>query len=269
MQIRWEYLTPADFKKLAKEEQVCILPIGSLERHGEHMPYGTDGLVAHDIACRAAAEENCVVFPPYWFGQVHEASCFAGTINFPTELLLKMLETLLDQIALNGFKKILILNGHGGNRHFLEYFAMSQLDREVDYTLYITFVVGGPHFRALNVWEKPGGGHADESETSMIMAAAPGTVRMDRQPFPEPILPQENLKHLREKGIHTGLWWYGDYPEQVTGCPSAATQEKGEAALSAAALDLVDVIRTVKADASAPRLQKEFYRRVKTIKDLD
>ena len=269
MQIRWEHLTPAEFKKLAKEEQVCILPIGSLERHGEHMPYGTDAIVAHTIACRAAEQEPCVVFPPYWFGQVHEAACFAGTINFPTELLLKMLETLLDQIAQNGFKKILILNGHGGNRHFLEYFAMSQLDREVDYTLYISFVVGGPHFRALDIWEKPGGGHADESETSMIMAAAPGTVKMDCQPYAEPILPKGDLAHLKENGIHTGLWWYGDYPENVTGTPSAATQEKGEAAISASVEDLVDVIRTVKADTAAPRLQKEFYVRVKTIKDLD
>jgi len=53
MQIRWEHLTPAEFKKLAREEQVCIVPIGSLERHGEHMPYGTDAIVAHTVACRA------------------------------------------------------------------------------------------------------------------------------------------------------------------------------------------------------------------------
>ena len=120
MQIRWEYLTPTQFKKLAREEQVCVLPIGSLERHGEHMPYGTDALIAHEIACRAAQQEPCGVFPPYWFGQVHEASCFAGAINFPTEMLTKMLEMLLDQIAQNGFKKILIVSGHGGNGHFTE-----------------------------------------------------------------------------------------------------------------------------------------------------
>lgn len=83
MQVRWEYLTPPEFKKLVKEEQICILPLGILERHGEHLPYGTDGLSVHAIACRAAELEPCVVFPTYWFGQGHEASCFAGSVNFP------------------------------------------------------------------------------------------------------------------------------------------------------------------------------------------
>ena len=65
MQVRWEYLTPPEFKKLVKEEQICILPLGILERHGEHLPYGTDGLSVHAIACRAAELEPCVVFPTY------------------------------------------------------------------------------------------------------------------------------------------------------------------------------------------------------------
>lgn len=264
MQIRWEHLTPPDFEKLAQEEQLCIVPIGSLERHGEHMPFGTDALVVHNVACRAAQQEPCVVFPPYWFGQVHEASCFTGTINFPTDLLCKMLETLLDQIAQNGFKKILLYNGHGGNSHFLDYFAMSQLDREVDYTLYIHFI-DGPRQRALDIWDTPEGGHADEEETSMAMAAIPGTVKLEYQRFQEPIDARTDLAHLAEKGIHTALWWYGMFPENVTGTPSAATPEKGEAMLAAAAEDLMDVIRTVKEDTAAPRLQQEFYRRIRNL----
>ena len=85
----------------------------------------------------------------HWFSD--EASCFTGTVNFPTDLLCKMLEVLLDQIAQNGFKKILIVNGHGGNNNFLSYFMMSQADREVDYTLYMTFGYEGPRFQALDV----------------------------------------------------------------------------------------------------------------------
>ena len=246
MQTQWEYLTPPEFKKLAKEEQICILPIGSLERHGDHMPYGTDGLIAHKVACMAAEQEPCVVFPVYWFGQLHEASCFTGTVNFPTEFLVKMLEILLDQIAQNGFKKILILNGHGGNGDFLKYFAMSQMDREVNYSLYSAFVYSGPRFQALDVWEKPGGGHADEMETSMIMAAAPGTVKMDQQWFHEPIEAGTALDHLTEKKISSPLFWYAMFPENVTGSPSAGTTAKGEAALQAAAADVAEILRIVK-----------------------
>ena len=267
-QVRWEYLTPPEFKKLAKEEKVCILPIGSLERHGEHMPFGTDGLTAHKVSVLAAEKEPCVVFPAYWFGQVHEASCFTGTVNFPTDLLCKMLETLLDQIAHNGFEKILLVSGHGGNAHFLDYFMMSQMERDVNYTLYYAFTLSGPRFNALDIWDAPGGGHADESETSMIMAVAPGTVKMEQQIFPEPILPGEDLKHLWEKGILTPLWWYGMYPENVSGTPSAATVEKGQKALDAAVEDIADVIRTVKKDTAAPRIRQEFCRRHREVKDM-
>ena len=83
MQVRWEYLTPPEFKKLVKEEQICILPLGILERHGEHLPYGTDGLSVHAIACRAAELEPCVVFPTYWFGQGTRRHALRAPSTFP------------------------------------------------------------------------------------------------------------------------------------------------------------------------------------------
>ena len=181
MQVRWEFLTPVDFKALAAKEKLCILPIGSLERHGEHLPFGTDALTAHTVAVKAAEKEPCVVFPPYWFGQVHEASCYAGTVNFNQKLLLEMLEILLDQIAGNGFEKILVLNGHGGNTNFLHYYAISQLDREVDYTLYIGGVLQGEKFRAIQ-WDSEGR-HACEMETSIMMAITPDAVKMKYHKF--------------------------------------------------------------------------------------
>lgn len=263
MQVRWDHLTPPEFKALAQKEKLCIVPLGSLERHGEHLPYGTDAMVAHAVAVGAAEQEPCVVFPPYWFGQVHEASCFAGAINFPTRLLLEMLETLLDQIAHNGFTKILILSGHGGNRHFLQYFAMSQLDRQVDYTLYITDVGAGEHSKTIASQWETGGGHADEGETSMFLALAPDLVKMEYQRFQEPVLPDRDISHIK---AHTGLWWYALYPEQIAGCPSKASREKGEIALQAAKDDVADLIRVIKADTLVPEMQQEFYQRVRNVR---
>ena len=258
METRWEMLTPPDFRKLAEEHKICILPIGSLERHGEHMPFGTDALNCHAKAVGASKIEPCVVFPPYWFGQVHEASCFSGTVNFPTAMCLQILETLLDQIALNGFEKIVILNGHGGNSHMLEYFAMSQMDRKVNYTLYITSA-NGERTKALDIWES-GAGHAGERETSMIMHVAPGTVKMEYQRFPEPLPIRADLSHL--KGVHTALWWYAIAPENVVASPSYATPEKGKKAFEANVLDLSERLKAIKADTIVPELQKEFYARV-------
>lgn len=266
MEVRWEYLTPPEFKKLVQEEKVCILPIGSLERHGDHMPFGTDALVAHDIAVRVARKEPCVVFPPYWFGEVHCASCFTGTVNFPTEELCRMLQTLVDQIAQNGFRKILILNAHGGNQTFLQHFMMTQLSREVDYALYLVFYASGKRFKALDIWDEPMGGHADENETSLMMAIAPDCVKLEQQTIQEPILPKCDLAQL--DGVYTALWWYDQYPENVTGMPSYATPEKGEIALNAAAEDVADKLRAIKEDTQFLRLQKEFYRRRREIKDV-
>ncbi|HML49185.1 MAG TPA: creatininase family protein [Clostridia bacterium] len=266
MQVRWDHLTPPEFKALVRNEKLCIVPMGSLERHGEHMPYGTDALVAHAIAVGAAEMEPCVVFPPYWFGQVHEASCFTGAINFPTRLLLEMLEVLLDQISHNGFTKILILNGHGGNTDFLRYFAMSQLDREVPYTLYIGNAGSGERMKEVSKQWETDGGHADESETSTVMAILPGLVKMEYHKFEEPILPNRDISHLK---AHTGLWWYAMYPEQVTGCPSKATREKGERVFEAAKADVADLIRSIKDDTIVPEMQQEFYRRVREVRDAE
>lgn len=263
MQVRWEHLTPADFKALAKREKVCVLPIGSLERHGEHLPFGTDGLIVHSVAVRAAEKEPCVVFPVYWFGQLHEAACFKGTINFNPRLLLEILENVVDGIAANGFEKILILNGHGGNINFLQYFAMSQCDREVDYTLYVGWYQG-ERFKALP-WES-GGGHADEQETSLMMAVAGDTVRMDYQRYREPIEPLYDTSPL---GAYTGYWWYANYPEHINGCPSQASREKGEKAFEAATLDVAEMIRRIKDDTLTPSLKKEFYERLRKVKDND
>ena len=259
METRWEMLTPPDFRKLAQEHKVCVLPIGSLERHGEHLPFGTDGMACHAKAVAASKIEPCVVFPPYWFGQVHEAACFSGTINFSTTMCLQILETLLDQIAQNGFEKIVILSGHGGNGNMLNYFAMSQMDRKVNYTLYITDT-NGSHSQALkDMWET-GGGHACERETSMMMHVTPEAVKMEYQRFPEPLAIRADLSHL--KGVHTALWWYSIAPEQVVGCPSKATPEKGKRAFDAAVLDFSERLKAIKADTVVPELQKEFYARL-------
>jgi len=266
MQVRWDHLTSPEFKALVQKEKLCIVPMGSLERHGEHLPFGTDALVSHAVAVAAAQLEPCVVFPPYWFGQVHEASCFTGAVNFPTRLLLEMLEVLLDQIAHNGFTKILILNGHGGNTDFLRYFAMSQLDREVPYTLYIANPGAGERMRAVAAQWETKGGHADESETSMVMAILPELVKMEYQSFEEPVLPARDISHLN---AHTGLWWYAMYPEQVTGCPSKATREKGERAFQAAKEDVADLIRRIKEDTVVPEMQREFYQRVRTVRNAE
>ena len=87
------------------------------------MPLGTDLLHVRYAALRAAEQEFAVVFPEYYFGQIFEAKHEPGTVAHSMELQLKLLQETTDEMARNGCKKIILVNGHGGNEHLLRFFA--------------------------------------------------------------------------------------------------------------------------------------------------
>src|SRR6202043_3666251 len=136
--VKWEELTAADFVKAIQQSQgACLLPIGILEKHGPHLPLGTDLLNVRYASLQAAAQEYAVVFPEYYFGQIFEAKHEPGTVAYSLELQLRLLQETADEMARNGCKKIDIVNGHGGNEHLLPLFGQAQLDKPHDYVLYV------------------------------------------------------------------------------------------------------------------------------------
>jgi creatinine amidohydrolase len=267
--MKWTELVPSEFSKLIKEDALCVVPMGSLERHGEHIPFGCDMTVAETVAEQASRIVPSVVFPGYYLAQVHEAACFTGTVNLPQAMAVEVLSKVLDGIASNGFKKIVILNGHGGNNAFLDYFAMSQLDEPRDYVLYILNAFGlmteGEEKVFNSLWETAPLGHACEMETSIYMACRPGLVRLDLV-SEEPALPLGRFEHLRPKGIHNAHWWYADFPQNVVGLAGKATEEKGRKALEILVASAARALQTIKEDTTAPALQKEFLEKVKNKK---
>ena len=131
--VNWEELTSADFRDAITQAQgTCLLPFGILEKHGPHLPLGTDLLDVRYAALHAAEQNYAVVFPEYYFGQIFEAKHEAGTIAYSADLQLKLLQETTDEMARNGCKKIIIVNGHGGNENLLPYFAQCQLDKPHD-----------------------------------------------------------------------------------------------------------------------------------------
>ena len=132
----WEELTAADFRSAIQQSQgTCLLPFGILEKHGPHLPLGTDLLDVRYAALHAAEQEYAVVFPEYYFGQIFEARLEPGTIAYSRELQLQLLQETTDEMARNGCKKVIIVNGHGGNEYLLPYFAQSQLQKPHDYVV--------------------------------------------------------------------------------------------------------------------------------------
>jgi len=125
---KMEDLTSPKFAKAVDlAAGVCILPMGIIEKHGPQLPLGTDMYESREIAFHAAEKEYAVVFPPYYVGQIFEATHQPGAIAYSNELMWKMLEETCKELSRNGLKKIILLNGHGGNTSFLQYFCQRLL----------------------------------------------------------------------------------------------------------------------------------------------
>lgn len=265
LSVHWEELTAADFREgIHRSQGTCLLPFGILEKHGPHLPLGTDLLDVRYAALHAAEQEYAVVFPEYYFGQIAEARHEPGTIAYSRSLQLALLQETTDEMARNGCKKVLIVNGHGGNEHLLPYFAQTQLDKPHDYVVYVfderTPASGGPPKRSKEKVDW----HAGEDETSKMMIARPDTVHLDRANQ------ESGADQARQKipdDVYTGIWWYTRFPFHYSGDGSAATKELGEFQMNWWIDSLVKTIRAIKADDVSLKLQNEFYE--KTSHPLD
>src|ERR1700691_243397 len=223
--VRWEELTSADFRDAITQSQgTCLLPFGILEKHGPHLPLGTDLLDVRYAALHAAAQNYTLVFPEYYFGQIFEAKQEPGTIAYSHELQLALLQETTDEMARNGCKKIIIVNGHGGNEWMLRYFAQTQLEKPHDYVVYLfdkrSPDKGGPQKKSsMTNW------HAGEDETAKMMIARPDTVHIDRAANESGA--DQHRQNLPED-VYTGIWWYARWPGHYSGEGAVATKELGK-----------------------------------------
>jgi creatinine amidohydrolase len=261
LSVRWEELTAADFRDaITRAQGTCLLPFGIMEKHGPHLPLGNDLLNVRYAALNAAQQEYAVVFPEYYFGQIFEAKHEPGTVAYSRGLQLQLLQETTDEMARNGCRKIIIVNGHGGNNSLLPYFAQTQLESPHDYVVYVQGLArsgpGEPKHRSNPAMDM----HAGESETSMSMIARPDLVHLDRA-SQESGADQGRLK--LPDGLYTGIWWYARFPNHYAGEGAVAARELGEFEAKTWISAIVQSIRAVKADQASLRIQNEFYERSK------
>jgi len=259
LSVRWEELTAEDFRSAIQQSQgTCLLPFGILEKHGPHLPLGTDLLNVRHAALAAAQQEFAVVYPEYYFGQIFEARHEPGTVAYSSHLQLELLQETTDEMARNGCKKVIIVNGHGGNEHLLPFFAQTQLERAHDYVVYI---FGLP--------ERPAGGpprktsmdmHAGENETSTMLISRPDLVHIDRAGKESGA---DQARMALPDTLYTGIWWYARFPEHYSGDGSAATRELGEYDMQAWIASIAKAIQAVKSDKTSLQLQNEFFEKAK------
>jgi len=262
----WDELTALDFVTAVKQsEGVCIIPIGVIEKHGPHLPLGTDVFTARAIALRAAEKEYCIVYPYYFAGQIFEAKQQPGTIAYSSELQFKFLEETCEEISRNGIKKIIILNGHGGNGSFLQYFCQMQLAKPKDYAvfLYQPSVDTETQAKIKSMQKSTTGGHADEMESSTMMAIRPDLVKIEHATDQS----GADMNRLQLNNVYTGIWWYAKYPNHYAGDAKDANAALGEVSLEQRVAQLAGVIKAVKDDTATLRLQNEFFK--ETLSPID
>jgi creatinine amidohydrolase len=253
---KWEELTSEDFvQAIHRSEGTCLLPFGILEKHGAHLPLGTDLLNVRQVSLSAAQQEYAVVFPEYYFGQIFEAKHQPGTIAYSLRLQLQLLQETTDEMARNGCKKVLIVNGHGGNEHLLPLFAQAQMDQPHDYVIYALWPMA-KQAKGRPKQKDTVDMHGGESETSRTMISRPDLVHMDR-------VEQGSGKDLaRQKlpeDVYTGIWWYARFPNHYSGDASTASNELGAFDVKTIVGEIVEAVKAIKADHVSLELQKQFY----------
>jgi len=253
----YEFLTSLDVEEASKKGLVAILPIGSIEIHGPHMPVGTDSITVYKIARLAAEKEESVVLPPLYYAYVPENKHFPGTISLTAKTLLSLLEEICDEISRNGFKKILIVNGHGGNNQILRVFLREILNKRKDYVLYAMI---DPLFPVRDLISKLSEGrrvgHACELETSIGLYLFGDLIKMGNVKQEAEV----GSTHL-PKGIETPIDWQAYAVQLYLGDPRKATKEKGKIIVDKLVEFLAEAVKKIKEDAEVPRILDDFYRK--------
>ena len=260
---RWDELTASDWPEaLQRSNRTIILPIGILEKHGPHAPIGSDLIHVREWSARAAKREYAVVFPDFFYGQINEARQQPGTFALPQPLVFDLWQATCDELARNGFDKIVIVNGHGGNPQMIRYFVQSQLGKRRDYVVYFFDPAPDPAVEAkmkeLRKSDPAGDSHAGERETSTLLYLRPDLVKMERAATES----GANQKRLDTPDLYSAIWWYAAFPNHYAGEGAVATRELGQVITEGRIDALVRALKTVKSDTKTLQIQKEYFDRV-------
>jgi creatinine amidohydrolase len=247
--VMWKELTAEDLRAKAAANAIVILPVASMEQHGPHLPVGVDTILCEGV-CKAGAESVAanvpvVVAPALWCGMAEHHMAFGGTFTFDIPTYRAVLLALLKSLERHGFKRIFIVNGHGGNiaalNSFLPDFA-HETGLKVRAATY--FELASDLAPVLE--DQKSVHHACEVETSLMMVLAPSLVKRDRVP--------EAFGGVAGSNAPGG--WYAsparfrsfkDFtPSGVNGDARRASPEKGEKLLAICVEGLANTLRNEK-----------------------
>lgn len=255
----WSDLSTADFASLDKARTIAVLPLAAIEQHGPHLPLSVDTDIARGVIQASlphiAADLPALFLPTQAVGYSPEHTRFGGTLTLKAETVLRLWTELAECVAASGVKKLVLFNTHGGQVGLLDvvardlrarlgmlvysvnWFHLPLLDAE-DCDLNAMFSTDEHRF----------GIHGGEIETSLMLAIAPGRVRMDHAAnFESKSQDRAGQFPILGNGKSAKLGWQmQDYNAHgAVGNAAAATAEKGHALLQAAGRSLARVLSEI------------------------
>jgi creatinine amidohydrolase/Fe(II)-dependent formamide hydrolase-like protein len=239
-------LTWVDIKEFLSKHNVAVIPVGSCEQHGPHLPVDTDAYDAFWLSLKAAEEAQCaLVAPPINYGVSLHHMDFPGTVTLSSNTLQQLAYEVAYSLIKHGFRKILFENGHGGNTHALEA-AAQRVKMETNAFIAIDTVSLIPDFIEKHI-ETPYDAHAGEFETSTTLANRENCVVKERIRKAQLRLPESKYTKIGLKESGPKVSWSFRTKELsetgVIGDPTKASKEKGELAWKLAIERLAELLK--------------------------
>jgi creatinine amidohydrolase len=246
------YLSWTDIQAMPEKENVVIIqPIGAIEQHGPHLPIIVDSAIAVGVLGKALSKLDLTIpayaLPPLYYGKSNEHWHFPGTITLSAQTLLAMLTEIAESIYRSGFRKLVLMNAHGGQPQVMEIAARDIHQKYQDFMVFPLFTWRVPHIakELLSPKEVELGIHAGDAETSVMLSILPEQVRMEQAVAEYPHdLPQESL--LSMEGKLPFAWLTQELSQSgVMGDATVATKEKGDRLLESVSNGWVRVIEDI------------------------
>ncbi len=251
---KFDELTWPEVNEAVEMGKIPILPTGSVEQHGHHLPLKVDHLCASSVATEAARRnpEKALVLPAVTYGYVHHVMDFPGSLNIHFEHFIQYVLDICKSLAYHGFKKMILVNGHGSNHNLVDMVArrlIVETDASAVFCSWWQLLKVNPDFD--KQWREsvyPGGcSHAGELETSMLLHLSPESVRKDR--IKSEIAKTNKLgskyvwTDLFGKGAMGLIEWTSQYSDSgVMGEAEKATAEKGAIVFEEVSANLAEFI---------------------------
>jgi creatinine amidohydrolase len=246
------HLTTVEIDAIDRSRAVIVQPIGAIEQHGPHLPVITDALTAEMISDRAVSslpsDSNVWQLPTIFYGKSTEHLGRAGTIAMSATTLMAVCMDLGASLAASGFRKLVFVNGHGGQPSLLDVVAR---DIRAASGLEVFPLMPGrfPLPEGVPQVDPHYGIHAGQIETSIVQALRPDLVHMDRAVRDGEALGSlyERARHLTLEGAVPTAWLIDDLSRSgVLGDPTAASPELGEAVVAAQTRMLAEALLEIR-----------------------